>query len=398
MIYTRHFYRIDEVCAALEYEIHRKRIQECLFWTLELIESEEFENIKTTLFKAWFHNIGLANIEIVYDILTIDKSTDIYKIVNNLINSKNDITLSIMFLHGLAFDTYKNNNVGFKLPDDLIQNDEKLDTFIRASCLGKYLDSLSLSFIISNEDFNTYSKKIIRHKFTNDIIYSIIDKLIEYNSIYAKVSIVGLVCFNQKYYESKNISKPIHEDYLNDIKKWDMLLGKRKRRIFQIPKECLYGRTYRGTLTYQQTNIDELYDTQKLIEGQVIFEEFINLYDTFENFKGHDKDYESFMDWYFPDDIPDEWSLEDQKKSHGNGVNQSNDKPLLRRYFNRWIDMKDTCKFWDKELLINNCIDKIKISSYNIENELLDLYKKKNIVPDSSWNFNNMRKILYSLE
>ena len=113
--------------------------------------------------------------------------------------------------------------------------------------------------------------------------------------------------------------------------------------------------------------------------------------------KKRDKDYESFMDWYFPDDIPDEWSLEDQKKSHGNGVNQSNDKPILRRYFNRWVDMKDSCKIWDKELIVVKCYDKIKVESFKIEEELLELYKKK--IPESdSWSFKNMRKILFSLE
>jgi hypothetical protein len=29
--------------------------------------------------------------------------------------------------------------------------------------------------------------------------------------------------------------------------------------------------------------------------------------------------YEAFMDKYFPDDIPDEWSVADQQKSHGRG-------------------------------------------------------------------------------
>jgi hypothetical protein len=33
-----------------------------------------------------------------------------------------------------------------------------------------------------------------------------------------------------------------------------------------------------------------------------------------------DDDYEDFYDLHFPDDIPDEWSLQDQQKSHGKGV------------------------------------------------------------------------------
>ena len=36
---------------------------------------------------------------------------------------------------------------------------------------------------------------------------------------------------------------------------------------------------------------------------------------------------EQFFDTYFPDDIPDEWSKEDQLKSHGRGVQETAPPP-----------------------------------------------------------------------
>jgi len=391
MIYTRHFYRIDEVCAALEYEIHRKRIIESFFWTQELIDSEEVDSIKETLLKAWFHNIGLANINIINNILSITIDSDIIEIVNIMIQSKRDITLPVMFLHGLVFNTYTNTNISFNLPEDLIQPDTKLETFIRACCLGKYLDAWILSLIISKEQFDKYIPIIIKYKYINLDI----SKLLEVENIYAKCSLIGIACNSS---EQDMISyKQIDEDYILHINTWKYLLGKRKRRIYDIPKECLYGRTYRGTLTYKETNLSELYDPQQLLEGQLIYEEFIQLYNSFDDFKKRDTDYESFMDWYFPDDIPDEWSLEDQKKSHGNGINQSSDTPLLRRYFNRWVDIKDNCKIWDKEHIVYNCYDNIICNKYYIEKELLEKYKQYSS-NTTTWNFNNMRKIIFILE
>ena len=389
MIYTRHFYRIDEVCAALEYEIQRKRVIESLFWVQELIDSEEIETIKETLFKAWFHNIGLANIHILNDIVSITEKSDILTIVNTMNYCKRDCTLPIMFLYGISSNTYKNTNVAFTLPEDLIVHDKKLETFIRACCLGKYLDAWILSNIILKEDFDKYIIRIIKYKH-NDVAP------LDSENIYMKCALVGIACLSSGT-TNKIELKEINEDYKKQIKLWNGLLGKRKRRIYQIPKDCLYGRTYRGTLTHQKSNINELYDTQQLLEGQQIYEEFIHIYDSFKDFKQKDKDYESFMDWYFPDDIPDEWSLEDQKKSHGYGVNQENDTPLMRRYFNRWVDLKNPCKIWDKEMVLVKCYNKIKLESYYIEKELLELYKKK-VCITTTFDFNNMRKILFTLE
>jgi len=401
MIYTRHFYRIDEVCAALEYTIQKKRVVESLFWVQELIEDadadEGIKSIKETLFKAWFHNIGLANIHIVNVILTITKDSDILTIVNTMNYCKRDCTLPVMFLYGLSYNTYKNTNVKFNIPEDLIVEDKKLQTFIHACCLGKYLDSWILSNIISKDDFDTYIVRIIKHKYNNLDISKLLELVeqIEKESIYAKCALVGIACYGID--EPKKELKPIDEDYKKQINLWNALLGKRKRRIYQILKDCLYGRTYRGTLTYQKSNINELYDTQELLEGQYIYEEFIHIYENYDDFKKRDKDYESFMDWYFPDDIPDEWSLEDQKKSHGNGVNQESDTPFIRRYFNRWVNLKNPCKIWDKEIIVAKCYDKIKVDSYYIEKELLELYKNK-VSKTSSFDFNNMRKILFILE
>jgi hypothetical protein len=301
-----------------------------------------------------------------------------------------------MFLYGLSSNTYKNTNVKFNVPADLIVEDKKLQTFIHACCLGKYLDAWILSNIISKDNFNTYIVRIIKHKY-NSLNISKLLELVEQESIYAKCALIGIACYGID--ELKKELKAIDEDYKKQIKLWNGLLGKRKRRIYQIPKDCLYGRTYRGTLTHQQSNINELYDAQQLLEGQQIYEDFIHIYDSFKDFKKRDKDYESFMDWYFPDDVPDEWSLEDQKKSHGNGINQNSDTPFIRRYFNRWVDLKNPCKIWDKEMIVVKCYDKIKLQSYYIEKELLELYKKKELTSDAcSFDFNNMRKILFILE
>jgi hypothetical protein len=47
--------------------------------------------------------------------------------------------------------------------------------------------------------------------------------------------------------------------------------------------------------------------------------------------------FQQFYATYFPDDIPDEWSLEDQQKSHGHGALIGSEVPNYRKYAEKWF-------------------------------------------------------------
>ena len=410
MIYTRHFYRIDEVKAALQYEIHNKHTNEAFFWLTELIDSDEFELIDEVLIKSWFYDIGLANLNILYAIILASKDEErLYEIVYAMIYVKRDCTLPILFLYGIANNVYKNKNVVFNLPSELVQEDKMVDTFIRACILGKYLEAWFLSIALwENKSFNfqLYIERIIKYKFKSPIYLQIINflKYIKYINIwYIRCIIVGILCYTEKDFIHNYVLKKIDVEYKNKIQQLSKLIGRRERREFAIPDSCLYGLTYRGTQTFNDNNINELYNPEILMTNQKIYEAIIELHGSYENFLENDDVYEEFMDSYFPDDVPDEWSLIDQKKSHGIGVNQETDKPNIRRYFNRWIELKNNCKIWDKETIVSLCLDSLqtKFKSFYIEKEIFDIYDKKaNILnkEQNTWDMRSMKLILSALE
>ena len=407
MLFTRHFYYLDEVKAALQYEIHRKRLTESFFWLTELIDSEEYQEIQNVLLKSWFYDVGLENLDILYHILITPShdKTALYQIVKTLKSSKNDCTLPIMLLYGVSSPTYKNKNIVFKLPDVLVQEDNNIDTFIRACFLGKYLEAWLLSIGLWNHpNLQLYIERIIKYKFKNNIFLTIINFLKYNNNIwYIRCIIIGICCFTEKLYIKNDTLKDISTDDSVKIKIWNNLFGKRARREFTIPTQCLYGVTFRGTKTYQDNNIKELHDHIYIIMNQKIYEEIEDQYETIEKFIENDDEYESFIDSYFPNDIPDEWSLIDQQKSHGIGVNQKSDKPNIRRYFNRWVDLKYDCKIWDKETIVSNSLQRLEniLSSFYIEKELNEKYeeKAKTLKEEfDNWNMNSIKLILSILE
>jgi hypothetical protein len=127
--------------------------------------------------------------------------------------------------------------------------------------------------------------------------------------------------------ESQNEEKDTVEPHIKRAwTSWTPLIGTRKARIYEIPIEALTTTTTRGSLSSRYTNIGELRDpVPSLFEGcawwRARLEEVGATQDeeTGAVIFPNDDVLETFYANYFPDDIPDEWSMEDQLKSHGRG-------------------------------------------------------------------------------
>ena len=75
-----------------------------------------------------------------------------------------------------------------------------------------------------------------------------------------------------------------------------------------------------------------------------------------------DDELEAFYGTYFPDDIPDEWSLVDQKKSHGPGVLRSGQMLDLAALGRLWMSGESRFAWgfyeWSAAVVLNMEIDK----------------------------------------
>jgi hypothetical protein len=111
-----------------------------------------------------------------------------------------------------------------------------------------------------------------------------------------------------------------------DWDSWTAHVGRRSGRVHAIPPSALHRATSRGSLPAAYTNVGELRDpTPALLSGCRFWRTATAaagaLYDAdADALRFPDDDaLESFYARFFPDDIPDEWSLADQYKSHGPG-------------------------------------------------------------------------------
>jgi hypothetical protein len=107
---------------------------------------------------------------------------------------------------------------------------------------------------------------------------------------------------------------------------WAPTIGRRAGRILAIPVEALHAGTTRGALPSIYTNVDDCRNPLALLPvacrfwRTVITLAGMNITADREDAVFPDDDMlEQFHATYFPDDTPDEWSLADQQKSHGRG-------------------------------------------------------------------------------
>lgn len=105
---------------------------------------------------------------------------------------------------------------------------------------------------------------------------------------------------------------------------WNSMAGRRKARVYKIPDAAFTPATTRGALSTKYTNIADIREPVGLLsEGCKFWKETlqaagITTTDETVSFPNDDV-LEKFYAEFFPDDIPDEWSAEDQQKSHGRG-------------------------------------------------------------------------------
>jgi hypothetical protein len=129
---------------------------------------------------------------------------------------------------------------------------------------------------------------------------------------------------------------PIENIIVKEVKEaiddWQSETSMRKRRAIKPRSEALLYITERSKQTpYVSSEPDiqyELINTLKASEyWSCILEHYMT--DGLCRWKSDDH-LESFYETYFPDDIPDEWSLQSREMSHGRGLGKSEEQARIR--------------------------------------------------------------------
>jgi len=316
---TRHFYRLDEVRAALAYDIGRGRPVEAAFWCQELIESEAIQLAWATVVETW-----------LWQVLVLDPAflADVFKSFHDIdADADGDAVHLAVYRLAMTCREYRDNSLWALLV--LGTKDETVPDRLCLRCPAE-----SVSYRSALERYLGLAlfqgKALCAWWALTQIGFGEARRFLPPSPLPAILEVVGLtgpewipigICaqilltvtatvVTVKPFTTRYTSLP---DYIVASRdQWQSCKGRRSRRIYSIPKECLYGQTTRGALSHTATTMGDLYRIEPSLQESPFWQSRFHPQD--------DDELEAFYQTYFPDDIPDEWSSADREKSHGPGV------------------------------------------------------------------------------
>lgn len=335
---TRNLYRLDEVMAACMFCLTNGRVKEAAFWTAELILSDRAQEAMYCQVYAWAFTIGplrlewyrrawevfrrdtVCDVDIVQFAIALAGSITSKSKAEEFTNTKD--TTALLLLLG---SNYIETNFFKKWKSAEQEGWKGLEK--RAGADGRMRQLLyGLQDIDSIVGGGDYSENLRRILFA--------------------IGYLGLLIEKEQKGESWRplVIRDLDEEILGWLKPVEGC--RRARRVYEIPYMCLYGMTERGKLPQNQDTLSEIRTSieKALVEGGGWWKEYIEMkYPSLLDIDGeeYDETRERFFDTEFPDDIPDEWSLVDQKKSHGGGAGiGSTGEVQFTRLIERWYSFE----------------------------------------------------------
>jgi hypothetical protein len=404
---TRHFYELDEVEAALAYSIIERRQLEACFYLSELIDSDEIMRGFSIMIEVYLIRFGTKYITwllYVYDIckgyVEVDAGSALSLCCTLCSFKETDLT----FLSTLIVNTQDRLK---DVPPETIKDDEIVAHSVYVKPIHRYLmrtircGNIRCAFWIARhceegaviEILNSFIRPETRKAMES------LRTLHEWSGLNYSSSAQLLLCIMMISQVNKiePIELTIPPIIERNIKDWQALVGRRLRRIYSIPKDCLYMSTRRGLLERPASTMKDLHQlgidvitTYKLTEGCTFWN---NLWRTFGISEDNYEEIDSIM---FKDDIPDEWSLEDRLKSHDEGLINPGERLWWRRWLRRYLDsllLHNDCKVAIEKieitcsrvtpLTISECIRQLESMNLGIMPDIDELYprSKNEILP-----------------
>ena len=363
-MFTRHLYESDEVIAALHWCMKRGRLKEAVFWSLELLDSEMTETLQTELLSIWLWHFGLGCLAALSQLFG-ESREEILAIICSLTRlppQRRD--RSVLGLCILGLETQQpDRHSHFNCLEPLFES-QKCSELEKAFLCAVYQGKAQLAFGLSRPLWQMAPVRVytllqgIQTQKHNSSLGETLTLLELYGQEEwpTRACAVAAVCLDSKRLSQslQPLQQTIPPEIQECIADWSQNTGRRQRRVFGIPVEAIYKRTHRGCLTNRESTLRKLYSLSiDNLEGcpfwnRVLEEEAPWL---------EDERKEEFYDLYFPDDIPDEWSREDQEKSHGYGCLINKETPNEAKHRDRWFRDTHARACWIQNSLLQKRCD-----------------------------------------
>ena len=346
---TRHLYEIDECVSALQLCI-RNGWPRALFWLWELIVSQEEKLALKTLTDLWLHRGG------GYDPYWYQADTwpERYLRLSAAVRSAAGLNAERFLQITAAMPVRPSVTPRPASIKAAARRKEKATAFVASLDPSEKIDAAKF-WISFDSACRQHSRtdafwllQAAQHQMSADAIWSALEiaargpialKEIIHDlrtaasphpvqQILYQAAVTLILCTPSAEHEAMLQApqdlrlKSAEQDWIS----WAAVAGRRQARLHAIPADALHTETTRGAMAPKYTNIGDVREPIPLLsEGCTFWQEALKTHgiitdeETGATEFPDDDMLETFYARYFPDDIPDEWSKQDQEKSHGRG-------------------------------------------------------------------------------
>lgn len=331
---TKHLYRMDEVLSSLRWSIITHNITDTAFWTLELFQSNMVQECTELLETLWLYHIGFSSWFSLRLILNIYETGNISQ--GDLLaitcafskRRKSDSTIFHLLLRGATWKYWKPNFPHAK--EYQCVNDSVIDCLRR----GKLQEAWLLGRALNEEEnwaiLDSFAKQLGRSE-----ELQIIKQLRECRQESLAAGYVLVSISESIWQESQgSIENKIPIEVSNSIAEWNseksLPVQLKKRRALKPKPEALLYLTQRSEQSPYVSSESEIQgDLLESLKKSEYWSAILESYMTNGDWKLQ-RYKEIFFDTYFPEDIPDEWSIADREKSHGRGLGKTIEQSRAR--------------------------------------------------------------------
>ena len=335
---TRNLYKEDEVVASMQLCIVHGRCVEAAFWATEMLESNMTTEFFAALRTIWLLGFGIGALPWFAWVKRVEAmeelETDVLlELVVSLARSTRDTTYLILAGTKAAAEQVDLCIV----PKGLTGVDAFFASAVlqgRTITAWRALPSIGVGALAA----------VASHKH-GEAGTKVVELCAEYPAL-----IVAALCLARGELQ-KRLDRPLLpmlDEVIDAVTEWDTLKG-RARRVYTVPYEALYWATERGSMTvYQSADAGLRGSLEKpgKLWGSVFWDSIAEDLGGWLAVRADAATRERFYDEYFPDDIPDEWSLADRAKSHGGGCMQPGTTPSLARFLQTWLGRYPSAVIW----------------------------------------------------
>ncbi len=336
---TRHFYKQDEVLAALVFCICTNRAREAVFWAQELIDSNLILECFQTLVISWTKLKGIGGLAWftsamgLWDSGELDEEKVIlltYQLACCFVRDASPLVLLVLSLK--KYPT---------VPERLRTKAVGWEALFRAAVAER---KVVFAWLILRIEWMDHPESVW------DLLESLnpqvkilraaeqVEFLEDMKWVLQAIAVASLFP-----HPKSTLRESIPSDIEKSRHEWAAVMGGKVRREYAIPRDCLYGITERGRMVNTESTVNELGDLLEQMEIAPYWSEalggraFVDL--------SIDEQLE-FTELYFPDGHPVTWLTAEKEKSHGYGVLRPGEEIETVKYWRTWIRREKSLLIW----------------------------------------------------